>query len=55
MKKPYGMVLPFFLILFTSLFIDGCRQKPNDDEGSQSAAKAMHCEKKKHMHRLPDV
>jgi multidrug efflux pump subunit AcrA (membrane-fusion protein) len=41
MKKPYGMVLPFFLILFTSLFIDGCRQKPNDDEGSQSAAKAI--------------
>jgi membrane fusion protein (multidrug efflux system) len=40
MKKPYGMVLPFFLILSTLLFIDGCRQKPGDDEGNQSAAKA---------------
>jgi RND family efflux transporter MFP subunit len=40
MKKPYGMVLPFFLILSTFLFIDGCRQKPGDDEGNQSAAKA---------------
>jgi RND family efflux transporter MFP subunit len=34
------MVLPFFLILSTFLFIDGCRQKPGDDEGNQSAAKA---------------
>jgi membrane fusion protein (multidrug efflux system) len=34
------MVLPFFLILSTLLFIDGCRQKPGDDEGNQSAAKA---------------
>jgi multidrug efflux pump subunit AcrA (membrane-fusion protein) len=40
MKKPYVMVLPFFLILSTFLFIDGCRQKPGDDEGNQSAAKA---------------
>ena len=40
MKKPYGMVLPFFLILSTLLFIDGCRQKPGDDEGNQLAAKA---------------
>jgi RND family efflux transporter MFP subunit len=41
MKKYYCIILFFFLILSTSLFIDGCRQKPGDDEGSQSAAKAI--------------
>ena len=40
MKKPYGMVLYIVLILSISLFIDGCRQKPGDDESSQSSAKA---------------
>ncbi|MGD1043960.1 MAG: efflux RND transporter periplasmic adaptor subunit [Bacteroidota bacterium] len=41
MKKSYKTFVPFFLILSTSLFIDGCRQKQSDDEGSQSAAKAV--------------
>jgi multidrug efflux pump subunit AcrA (membrane-fusion protein) len=40
MKKSYKMIVLFFLILSTSLFIDGCHQKQGDDEGSQSAAKA---------------
>ena len=41
MKKPYGMILPLFLILSTSMVVDGCSRKPGDDEGAQSAAKAI--------------
>ena len=41
MKKPYGMVLYIVLILSVSRIIEGCRQKPGDDESSQSAAKPI--------------
>ena len=41
MKKIYGMILPLFLILSTSIFVDGCGRKTSDDEGTQSAAKAI--------------
>ena len=40
MKKPYGMILPLFLIFSTSMFVDGCGRKPGEDESSQSAANA---------------
>lgn len=40
MKNSYSIFIPFFLILSTSLLINGCRQKQSDDEGNQSAAKA---------------
>jgi multidrug efflux pump subunit AcrA (membrane-fusion protein) len=39
--KNYKMVLPLFLILSGSLFHEGCRQKQSDEEGGQSAAKAV--------------
>jgi RND family efflux transporter MFP subunit len=41
MKNSYSIFIPFFLILSTSLLIDGCRQKQSDDEGGQPAAKAI--------------
>ena len=41
MKKSYKMVVPLFLILAASLIGDGCRQKQSDDEGGQSAVKAV--------------
>ena len=41
MKKSYKMFVPFILVFSISFFIDGCRQKQSDDEGNQSAAKAV--------------
>jgi multidrug efflux pump subunit AcrA (membrane-fusion protein) len=41
MKKFYIVVVHFFFILSISLFIDGCRQRQSDEEGNQSAAKAV--------------
>jgi RND family efflux transporter MFP subunit len=41
MKKIYKISVPLFLFLSTSVIMNGCRQKESDDEGSQSAAKAV--------------
>ena len=41
MKKSYKISVPLFLFLSTSVLMNGCRQKQSDDEGSQSAAKAV--------------
>ena len=41
MKNSYSIFISFFLILSVSLLIEGCRQKQGDDEGGQSASKAI--------------
>ena len=41
MKKSYKISVPLFLFLSTSVLMNGCRQKQSDDEGGQSAAKAV--------------
>ena len=41
MKKSYKTFVPIFLILSTSLLIDGCRNTQSENEGSQSNAKAI--------------
>jgi len=41
MKKSYKIFVTTFLIIAASLLVNGCRQKQSDDEGSQSAAKAV--------------
>jgi multidrug efflux pump subunit AcrA (membrane-fusion protein) len=40
-KTGCRMVIPFFLVLSFSLFLDGCRQKQSDDENNQSSAKTV--------------
>ena len=41
MKKSYKIFVPLFLFLSTSFLMNGCRQKQSDEEGSQSAGKAV--------------
>jgi multidrug efflux pump subunit AcrA (membrane-fusion protein) len=41
MKKNYNVSVPLVLILSTSIFMNGCRQKQSEDEGSPSSAKAV--------------
>jgi len=41
MKNSYSIFTSFFLILSTSLLIDGCRQKLGDDEDDPLATKAI--------------
>ena len=41
MKKYYNISVPLVLILVASVFMNGCRQKQSEDEGSPSSAKAV--------------